>query len=82
MLGGVSPYIFEEGQSQPNRPGHITQHAVRTVLAQLYTLYEWNIFDPTLTVHNTYHSSAVYMIFPLLPCLRGCAEQDFQCFRQ
>jgi beta-glucan synthesis-associated protein KRE6 len=46
------------------------------------TLDEWNIFDPTMTVPNTYHGSAVYVVFHLLPCLRGCVEQYFPCFRQ
>jgi hypothetical protein len=35
-----------------------------------------------MTWPNTYHGSAVYVVFLLLPCLRGCVEQGFLCFRQ
>ena len=34
-----------------------------------------------MTWPNTYHGSAVYVVFLLLPCLCGCVEQGFLCFR-
>jgi hypothetical protein len=80
--------IFEAEKDKINQTGQVaSQSAQFAPFSHDYTylngtLDEWNIFDPTTTWPNTYHGSAVYVVFLLLRCLRGCVEQGFPCFRQ
>jgi beta-glucan synthesis-associated protein KRE6 len=80
--------IFEAKRDKANPTGQVaSQSAQFAPFSHDYTylnntLDELNIFDPTMTWPNTYHGSAVYVTFLLLPCFRGCVEQDFPCFRQ
>jgi hypothetical protein len=80
--------IFEVEKVKVNPTDQVTsQSAPFAPFSHDYTYLndtsdEWSIFDPTMTVPNTYNGSAVYVVFLLLLCLRGCVEQNFPCFRQ
>jgi hypothetical protein len=76
--------IFEAEKDKANPTGQVaSQSAQFSPFSHDYThlndtLDEWNIFDPTMTVPNTYHGSAVYVIFLLLLCLCCCVERTLR----